>query len=256
MTRKLSFATAALLSTLSFSSFAADSNITVFAASSLTNALNDIAAKYQKETGVKTTLSFASSSALARQVALGAPANIYLSANEKWMDYVEHQGAVIDNSRVDVLKNSLVMVAPTDYPQNNIKLTASWDLSKALDDTRLAVGNPANVPAGRYAKQSLEYLKLWQQAEPLLAMANNVRSALVLVERGEAKLGIVYKTDAEISKKVKIVATFPAVSHKPITYPMALVKDNATPAAKAFYEYLQHDEAKAIFKQYGFGSVN
>ncbi|WP_305817222.1 molybdate ABC transporter substrate-binding protein [Photobacterium leiognathi] len=255
MSRKLVLATAAVFSLFSISASAADNNITVFAASSLTNALNDIAAKYQQETGVKTTLSFASSSALARQVALGAPANIYLSANEKWMDYVEQQGAVIDNSRVDVLKNSLVMVAPTDYPQNNISLSASWDLSKALDGTRLAVGNPANVPAGRYAKQSLEFMHLWKQAEPLLARANNVRSALVLVERGEAKLGIVYKTDAEISKKVKIVATFPEDSHKPITYPMALVKGNDTPAAKAFYQYLQHDEAKAIFKQYGFGTV-
>ncbi|WP_305819194.1 molybdate ABC transporter substrate-binding protein [Photobacterium leiognathi] len=255
MSRKLVLATAAVFSLFSISASAADNNITVFAASSLTNALNDIAAKYQQETGVKTTLSFASSSALARQVALGAPANIYLSANEKWMDYVEQQGAVIDNSRVDVLKNSLVMVAPTDYPQNNISLSASWDLSKALDGTRLAVGNPANVPAGRYAKQSLEFMHLWKQAEPLLARANNVRSALVLVERGEAKLGIVYKTDAEISKKVKIVATFPEDSHKPITYPMALVKGHDTPAAKAFYQYLQHDEAKAIFKQYGFGTV-
>lgn len=255
MSRKLVLATAAVFSLFSISASAVDNNITVFAASSLTNALNDIAAKYQQETGVKTTLSFASSSALARQVALGAPANIYLSANEKWMDYVEQQGAVIDNSRVDVLKNSLVMVAPTDYPQNNISLSASWDLSKALDGTRLAVGNPDNVPAGRYAKQSLEFMHLWKQAEPLLARANNVRSALVLVERGEAKLGIVYKTDAEISKKVKIVATFPEDSHKPITYPMALVKGNDTPAAKAFYQYLQHDEAKAIFKQYGFGTV-
>ncbi|PSW56332.1 molybdate ABC transporter substrate-binding protein [Photobacterium leiognathi] len=255
MSRKLVLATAAVFSLFSISASAADNNITVFAASSLTNALNDIAAKYRQETGVKTTLSFASSSALARQVALGAPANIYLSANEKWMDYVEQQGAVIDNSRVDVLKNSLVMVAPTDYPQNNISFSASWDLSKALDGTRLAVGNPDNVPAGRYAKQSLEFMHLWKQAEPLLARANNVRSALVLVERGEAKLGIVYKTDAEISKKVKIVATFPEDSHKPITYPMALVKGNDTPAAKAFYQYLQHDEAKAIFKQYGFGTV-
>ncbi|WP_305458165.1 molybdate ABC transporter substrate-binding protein [Photobacterium leiognathi] len=255
MSRKLVLATAAVFSLFSISASAADNNITVFAASSLTNALNDIAAKYQQETGVNTTLSFASSSALARQVALGAPANIYLSANEKWMDYVEQQGAVIDNSRVDVLKNSLVMVAPTDYPQNNISLSASWDLSKALEGTRLAVGNPDNVPAGRYAKQSLEFMHLWKQAEPLLARANNVRSALVLVERGEAKLGIVYKTDAEISKKVKIVATFPEDSHKPITYPMALVKGNDTPAVKAFYQYLQHDEAKAIFKQYGFGIV-
>lgn len=255
MSRKLVLATAAVFSLFSISASATDNNITVFAASSLTNALNDIAAKYQQETGVKTTLSFASSSALARQVALGAPANIYLSANEKWMDYVEQRGAVIDNSRVDVLKNNLVMVAPTNYPQNNITLTASWDLSKALDGTRLAVGNPDNVPAGRYAKQSLEFLHLWKQAEPLLARANNVRSALVLVERGEAQLGIVYKTDAEISKKVKIVAIFPADSHKPITYPMALVKGNDTPAAKAFYQYLQHDEAKAIFKQYGFGTV-
>ncbi|KJG10961.1 molybdenum ABC transporter substrate-binding protein [Photobacterium kishitanii] len=246
--------TAAVLSLFAQPALAAE-KVTVFAASSLTNALNAIAAKYQQQTGVETTLSFASSSALARQVSQGAPANIYLSANEKWMDYAQQQGAIAANTRKDIVKNSLVMVAPLSYPQNKVKVSASWDLAKALDGTRLAVGDPNYVPAGIYAKQALEYLGLWKQAQPLLASANNVRSALVLVERGEAQLGIVYKTDAEISKKVKTVYQFPADSHKPIVYPMALVKGNVTPAAKGFYQYLQQPQAAAIFKSYGFDQV-
>lgn len=246
---------AAMLSSLSFSTMASEQTITVFAASSLTNALKDIAAQYRQQTGVKTTLSFASSSALARQIAQGAPANIYLSANEKWMDYVEQQGVVVDKSRVDLLKNHLVMVAPNDYPQDKVTVNADWDLSAALAGTRLAVGDPAHVPAGRYAKQALEYLQLWSQAKPLLARANNVRSALVLVERGEAALGMVYKTDADVSTKVKIVATLPAQSHQPITYPMALIKGNESQAASQFYAYLQQPDAKAIFNHYGFASM-
>ncbi|MCW8330002.1 molybdate ABC transporter substrate-binding protein [Photobacterium sp. SDRW27] len=237
---------------LAGTSYAAE-GVTVFAASSLTNAMNDVAKAYEDQTGVKATLSYASSSALARQIAQGAPADIYLSANEKWMDYVEQQSAVEPSSRKTLLQNSLVLVAPNDYPQDEVKITASWDLGKALQGTRLAMGDPRHVPAGIYAKESLEALGLWEKADRLLARANNVRSALLLVERQEAMLGVVYKTDALISKKVKIVNELPNDSHTPISYPVAIVKDKANKSVDDFYKYLQSDQAQVIFEKYGFG---
>lgn len=234
-------------------SFAAD-KITVFAAASLTNALNDVAKAYEDKTGVSTTLSYASSSTLARQIAQGAPVDIYLSANEKWMDYLAEQQAIDASSRKSLLENSLVMIAPTSYPADNIEITANWNLTEALKGTRLAMGDPNHVPAGMYAKESLSNLGLWPQAEKALAAANNVRSALLLVERQEANLGLVYKTDAMVSEKVKMVGVLPADSHTPITYPVAMIKGKAEdPQVKGFYDYLMTDEAAAIFEKYGFG---
>lgn len=232
--------------------YAAD-KVTVFAASSLTNAMNEVAAVYKEKTGTQSTLSFASSAALARQIAQGAPADIYLSANEKWMDYVEKQQAIEPQSRKSLLKNSLVLVAPDSYPADQIELSASWDLAKALDGTRLATGDPKHVPAGIYAKESLENVGLWQKASPLLAPANNVRSALLLVEKQEALLGIVYKTDALVSNKVKVVAELPDTSHAAITYPVAIVKDKSGEKVNAFYDFLQSEQAREIFEKYGFG---
>ncbi|MGF1734669.1 molybdate ABC transporter substrate-binding protein [Photobacterium satsumensis] len=243
------------LSMLSFSSLAAE-KVTVFAASSLTNAMNEVVSAYERETGQKPTVSYASSSALARQIAQGAPADIYLSANEKWMDYLSDQGVIDTSTRKSLLHNSLVMVAPKDYPQQNITLSASWDLSKALDGTRLAVGDPNHVPAGIYTKEALESIGLWQQAERLLARANNVRGALLLVERQEAMLGVVYKTDALISDKVKIVSEFPADSHTAISYPIAMVEGRQNESANGFYHFLNSEEATAIFSEYGFGDVS
>lgn len=234
-------------------SVSAAEKVTVFAAASLTNAMKEVAALYEQQTGTASTLSFASSSALARQIAQGAPADIYLSANEKWMDYVAQQQAIESDSRKTLLTNSLVMVAPDSYPADRIEISASWDLAAALQGTRLATGDPNHVPAGMYAKQSLENLGLWPQAMPLLARANNVRSALLLVERQEALLGIVYKTDALVSEKVKIVAGLPASSHTPITYPAALVRGQADAAARAYFDFLQSEQAQVIFEQYGFG---
>ncbi|MEJ2765032.1 molybdate ABC transporter substrate-binding protein [Photobacterium sp. MCCC 1A19761] len=238
---------------LAAGSASAAEKVTVFAAASLTNAMKEVAALYEQQTGTGSTLSFASSSALARQIAQGAPADIYLSANEKWMNYVAQQEAIEPQSRKTLLTNRLVMVAPTGYPADQIEVTASWDLTAALQGTRLATGDPNHVPAGMYAQQSLENLGLWQQAMPLLARANNVRSALLLVERQEALLGIVYKTDALVSEKVKIVAELPASSHTPISYPAALVKGQADDAVRAYYDFLQSDQARVIFEKYGFG---
>ncbi|MGF1683868.1 molybdate ABC transporter substrate-binding protein [Photobacterium minamisatsumaniensis] len=246
----------ALVGALCFSStIQAGERVTVFAAASLTNALNDIADAYKEKTGIKTTLSYASSSALARQISQGAPADIYISANERWMDYVEQQQAVEPESRKALLQNSLVVVAPNDYPQDEVTISASWDIAEALKGTRLAVGDPNHVPAGLYTKESLQYFGLWPQALRLMASASNVRSALLLVERQEAMLGIVYKTDALISNNVKIVAELPPESHTPISYPVAIVKDKSNSKVQGFYSYLLSDEATAIFAHYGFGDV-
>ena len=235
----------------------AEERVLIFAAASLTNALTEVGNKFKADTIVNPTkinpvFSFASSSTLARQIAQGAPAQIYLSANQKWMDYLVEQKAVAENSRITLLRNSLVLIAPNTSPVEHIQLTSHWNITTAVGDNRIAVGDPEHVPAGRYAKQGLESLNLWTQAMPLLARANNVRGALALVERGESPFGIVYATDAQIAKKVKTVATFPATSHNAIEYPLVMVDSNANKATTAFYQYLQTDAAQAIFVKYGF----
>lgn len=230
--------------------------VTVFAASSLTNALNEVAALYEKQAGVKARISYASSSTLARQIAQGAPADIYLSANERWMDYLQEIDTIQPKTRQSLLENHLVVVAPNDYPKDHIEVTADWDLDQALEGTRLAVGDPNHVPAGLYTKESFESLGLWQQALPLLAQANNVRSALLLVERKEAMLGVVYKTDAMISKKVKIVSELPDNSHSPISYPVAIVKDRDIDTVLGFYHFMLSKQAAEVFARYGFGEAH
>lgn len=248
--------TALILLSISLPSLAADDSqqkVIVFAAASLTNALSEIGLQYDEQYQAKTVFSFASSSTLARQIAQGAPAQIYLSANQKWMDYLVESQSVQQGSRVTLLRNSLVLIAPNTEAKQDIQLNKQWDIKASLNGNRLAVGDPDHVPAGRYAKQALSYLGLWQQAEPLLARGNSVRGALVLVERNESPLGIVYATDAQLSKKVSAIATFPATSHRPIEYPLALVNQQPSPASIAFYQYLQSTQAKAIFEKYGFG---
>ncbi|BDM62848.1 molybdate ABC transporter substrate-binding protein [Shewanella sp. NFH-SH190041] len=231
----------------------AKEKVTVFAAASLTNALSEIGQQFDKTHDTDVVFSFASSSTLARQIAQGAPADIFLSANQKWMDYLVDEHAVDTPTRVTLLKNTLVLIAPKNSKLQHVPLNPDWDIKASLDGSRMAVGNPDHVPAGRYAEQALKNLGLWQQAQPLLASANNVRAALALVERGEAPLGIVYGTDAQIAKDVKVVATFPATSHKPIEYPLVLVNQKPNNASHAFYNYLQGQAAKAVFLKYGFG---
>lgn len=240
-----------LLSFIPTLSFAKE-KITVFAASSLTNVMTEIGQNFKREQNINVVFSFASSSTLARQIAQGAPAQLYLSANQKWMDYLVEQHAVAASTRMTLLRNSLVLITPRTSPVNNIELNSGWDLSASIGDSRLAVGDPDHVPAGRYAKQALESLQLWQQAAPLLARTSDARGALVLVERGESPLGIVYGTDALVTKKVKTVATFPADSHNVIEYPLVLVNDKPSLAVKTFYQYLQGPEARAVFVKYGF----
>lgn len=226
--------------------------VTVFAAASLTNAMQDIAAQYQKEKGVQVVSSFASSSTLARQIEQGAPADLFISADQQWMDYSISKQQIVENTRYTLLGNELVLVAAKASKIDNVEIDDKTQWTKLLGDSRLAVGDPDHVPAGIYAKEALQKLGAWSTLEPKLARASDVRGALALVEREEAPLGIVYGSDAIASKKVKVVGTFPASSHKPVEYPMAIVKDHEKPEVRAFYDYLKTPAASAIFKQYGF----
>jgi len=259
---KLSRLITLALFAFSASYVSAAEKITIFAASSLTNVMTEIGNNFADSSfadsqvsnspAIQPVFSFASSSTLARQIAQGAPAQIYLSANQKWMDYLIKQQAVAPQSKVTLLRNSLVLIAPSASTVSKVELTPQWDLTAVIGDSRMAVGDPDHVPVGRYAKQALESLQLWQQAAPLLARANNARGALALVERGEAPLGIVYATDALVAKKVTTLATFPADSHQPIEYPLVLVNKKPGAAVEAFYQYLQGAEAKAVFVKHGF----
>jgi molybdate transport system substrate-binding protein len=225
--------------------------VTVFAAASTTNALNDIANVFAEKKQGKVTYSFASSSTLAKQIENGAPANVFLSADDKWMSYLADKKMIEPGSRFDLLGNRLVLIAPQDS-KANVQIGPGFDLAALLGDGRLAMGDPAHVPAGLYGKEALQKLKVWQAVEPKVAPAKDVRAALALVERGEAPFGVVYATDAAISKKVKVVGVFPEDSHPPIVYPVALVKDRGTDAAKSFLGFLKSPEAIQIFEKYGF----
>ncbi|EIJ68807.1 molybdate ABC transporter substrate-binding protein [Pasteurella bettyae] len=235
-------------------SFSVQAKVTVFAAASMTNALQEVATEYKK---VKPTedvvFSFASSSVLARQITEGAPADMFISADQKWMDFLAEKNAIVPETRVDLVGNKLVMIAPKDSKTDKVDLTNDkWQT--ALNNTYLSVGDPEHVPAGIYAKTAFTYLKQWDALENKLARAKNVRDALRLVEQGESPLGVVYATDAAISEKVKVVATFPAESHPPVEYPMALIKEHDNQDTRAFLDYLKSDTAKAVFKKFGFST--
>ncbi|MCA1941495.1 MAG: molybdate ABC transporter substrate-binding protein [Caenispirillum bisanense] len=229
---------------------AATDRITVFAAASTTDALTEVGAAFARETGVAMVPSFASSSTLAKQIEEGAPADVFVSANAKWMDYLADKGLVVADSRADLLGNDLVLIAPADSAVAAVDIGPGLDLAALLNGGRLSVGDPDHVPAGQYAMAALETLGLWDTAEPQLARQNDVRSALVLVERGEAPLGIVYSTDAAAATGVKTVGVFPEDSHPPITYPVALVTDS--PAGRSFLAFLKSDAARVIFARHGF----
>ncbi|MGK3127466.1 molybdate ABC transporter substrate-binding protein [Candidatus Pantoea formicae] len=226
--------------------------ITVFAAASLTNAMQDIATQYQKKSGVEVVSSFASSSTLARQIEQGAPADLFISADQQWMDYAVDKKSVVENTRYTLLGNDLVLIAPKSDSAKAVTINAQTDWKSLLKGERLAVGDPDHVPAGIYAKEALQKLGAWDTVSPLLAPANNVRAALALVERNESPYGIVYGSDAVASDKVQVVGHFPADSHKPVEYPMAVVKEHQNATVNAFYSYLQGPDAAAVFKQYGF----
>ena len=231
---------------------AQDGKITVFAAASLTNAMQDIAQAYKKERHVEVVSSFASSSTLARQIEAGAPADLFISADQKWMDYAVDKKSIDTASRTTLLGNSLVVVAPKASERSDITINDKTDWASLLQGGRLAVGDPDHVPAGIYAKEALQKLGAWETLSPKLAPAEDVRGALALVERNEAPLGIVYGSDAVASKGVKVVGTFPEDSHKKVEYPLAIVDGHKNATVTAFYDYLKGPEASAIFKRYGF----
>lgn len=230
---------------------AQEKSIMVFAAASMKNALDDVNAGFTKKSGVKVVASYAASSALMKQIEQGAPADVFLSADIGWMDYGAKKKLIADDTRFGLLGNKLVLIATKDSRVDNVKIAPGFDLAALAGNGRIAVGDVRAVPAGLYAKAALEKLGVWASVEGKLAMAENVRAALVLVARGEAPLGIVYETDAKIEPGVKIVGVFPDDSHAPIVYPVALTA-NAKPEAASYLAFLRTQAAKSIFEHYGF----
>ncbi len=224
----------------------------IFAAASLKNALDEATAAWVKETGKPAPkISYAASSALAKQLEQGAPADIFMSADLDWMDYAAGKSLIRPDTRVNLLANRIGLIAASDS-KVAVTLAPGVDLAMALGDGRLAMGNVDSVPAGKYGKAALEKLGAWDKVKDKVAQADNVRAALLLVSRGEAPLGIVYTTDAAADPKVKVIATFPQDTHPPIIYPVAATKDSTNPDAAAFLTYLRGAGPKAAFEKQGF----
>ena len=224
--------------------------IVVFAAASLTNVLQDLGDEFTKDTSIPVKFSFAASSALARQIENGAPADLFFSADLEWMDYLQTKQLIQVASRHDVLSNRLVLIAPLDS-KVDLKIGPNFALVDALGKGRLVTGDPDSVPVGRYAKEALTKYGVWSGVSDRLVRADSVRSALAFVDRGEALLGIVYETDAMIDKNVRIVDVFPSDSHQPITYPVALTATSKANTAK-FLTYIRGPAADVAYKHYGF----
>ena len=225
--------------------------IVIFAAASLSDSVSEIAKLYEGQSGRQLRISFASSSTLARQIENGAAADIFLSADEEWMSYLDQRQLVVQASWSRPIGNRLVLIAPADRA-GAVQLEKGVDLAAPLGAGRLATGDPAHVPVGRYAQQALEYLGAWQAVEPRLARAENVRAALALVERGEAPLGIVYATDARVAKSVKVVAEFPQESHAPIRYAFAILAGHDNAQVREAFVFLTSSAALDVFRKQGF----
>lgn len=223
----------------------------VLAAASLQESLEAAADAWAARGYPRPVLSFAGSSALARQIAAGAPADLFIAADEEWMDFVAAKGLIRPETRRAFLGNRLVLIAPAARPLR-LAIRPGFPLARALGDGRLAMADPDAVPAGKYGREALTALGVWSDVASRLVRAENVRAALVLVERGEAAAGIVYATDARASKAVRVVGAFPPASHKPITYPIARLSTSADPQAEAFRRFLLSRQAHAIFTRYGF----
>ena len=231
---------------------AAADDVVVFAAASLKEALDAINADWRKSAGKHATISYAASSALAKQIENGAPADIFISADLDWMNYVDGKKLVAEATRRNLLGNSLVLVAPADSKTDKVDIAAGFALGKLLAGGKLAMADPAAVPAGKYGKTALTELGSWDAVSGQVAAAENVRACLQLVARGEAPFGIVYKTDAAIDPKVKIVGTFPADSHPAIVYPIGITAASKNPDARALAAYLSGPEATKQFARFGF----
>lgn len=224
--------------------------VTVFAAASLKNALDDVGAAFSAATGTPVRFSYAASSAIARQVEQGAPADVFISADGKWMDYLDQKKLIAAGNRRDLLSNHLALIAPVDS-KLRLRIAKGMPLAAALGGGRMAVAGP-EVPAGVYARASLTTLGMWDSVQGKLAPVENVRAALALVARGETPLGIVYDTDAKVEPKVRIVGLFPDASHPPIVYPAAVIAASTNPAARSFLTFLNGPRARKVFQKYGF----
>jgi molybdate transport system substrate-binding protein len=226
-------------------------NYTVFAAASLKDALDQIVRLHTARTGDRITVSYAASSALARQIETGAPAHIFISADLGWMDYLEKRGLIQRASRFDLVRNRLVLIARATSAVK-LKIAPGFPLGATLGNERLAMANPESVPAGKYGMAALQALGVWKDVQSKVAAAGDVRSALLLVSRGEAPLGIVYSTDARVEPKVRAVDTFPENTHPPIVYPAALTASGKSAGAAVFLRALREPPARAVFEKYGF----
>lgn len=233
----------------------AEPPVTVFAAASLQGVMAAVSHAWTSQGHPNLRVSLDSSGTLARQIEQGAPAQIFISADEKWMDRLAKQALLVPGSRKDLLTNTLVLICPADQA-HPLAVKPGFDLASQLGPRgRLAVGDPDSVPAGIYAKQALIHLGVWAQVASRLAPAANVKAALLLVERGEAPAGVVYRTDALADPKVKLIGTFPNSSHDPITYPIALIgKQTGTPQAAGLLQFLEGTQARAIYAANGFGT--
>lgn len=240
---------------LTLASPGAADEVVVFAAATMKTALDAFAAGFQAETGHRVTISYGGSNALARQILQGAPADIFVSAAVNWMDEVEGAGLVAEGLRKDLCGNTLVLIAHGKGAER-VALGPDLDLAALLGNGWLSMAMVDAVPAGQYGKAALQALGLWSAVEPRVAQAENVRAALTLVSTGEARFGIVYGTDAAVDDNVTVVATFPADSHPPIIFPVALLTGAADAADRAFYQALLSDKADALFKAHGFAILN
>lgn len=226
-------------------------NLIVFAAASLKEALDEAGQEFQRASGRKAVVAYAASPALAKQIENGAPADVFISADLDWMDYVEQRKLTKPGTRANLLRNRLVLIGPVDG-KVQVELKHGFALEKLLGDGKLSMADPDSVPAGKYGKAALEKLGVWSSVERKVARGDNVRTALNFVARGEAPLGIVYQTDAYAEKKVRVVAQFPQDTHPAIIYPVAVIASSRHAAAPVLVKYLKSKEARAIFEKYGF----
>ena len=230
---------------------APEAKLVIFAAASLKDALDEANAAYQREKRQETATSYAASSTLAKQIEAAAPADIFISADLDWMDYLEKRNLIKPETRANLLGNRLVLIAPVSSV-GKLDIAPNFPLARALGNGRLAIADPDSVPAGKYAKAALEALGVWSSVAKKLAPAENVRATLLLVSRGEAPLGIVYQTDANSDKGVQIVGTFPDNTHPPIIYPIAVVAASTNPGAPGYVAFLKSPTVRPIFEKQGF----
>lgn len=232
----------------------ADNKIVIFAAASLTNAIDEIAAMYEKDNKTEIQTSYASSSTLAKQIENGAPADIFISADTKWVNYLKDKKLLKEQTITNLLSNTLVLIAPKGK-SIKINMDQSFDFNAAFNG-KICTGDTASVPVGVYAKQALISLNWWDKIKSRIVGTQDVRAALVLVERAECEVGIVYETDAKVSDKVDVIGIFPKASHDEIVYPISLTsRTNPNSNANDFYNYLKSDQAKAVFIKYGFSFI-